>query len=105
MFYIQATHEQNNMSHTLSLSYDTTTRKKVFLLNGKKTTKKNIKQFSPILSVFIPLMMNLFYLGPKYRRDFLDDLLKNTFPEYEDILQKYEKIVKHRNKILKNISE
>ncbi|MDP5039069.1 MAG: hypothetical protein NWP80_01325 [Candidatus Gracilibacteria bacterium] len=48
--------------------------------------------------------MNLFYLGPKYRREFLDNILKNCFLEYQDLLKKYEIILKSRNKLLKNIN-
>lgn len=104
-FYLESHFEYQNIPHTLSLSYDKNLKKKTFLLNGKKTPQKNLILYSPLISAFIPLMMNLFYLGPKYRRDFLDGILKNISPEYWEVSIKYEKIVKHRNKILKNISE
>lgn len=45
------------------------------------------------------------YLSPNLRRDFLDNLLKNSFEEFDKLLLEYKKIIKHRNKILKSISE
>jgi recombinational DNA repair ATPase RecF len=49
--------------------------------------------------------MNMMYLSPNLRRDFLDDLLKSSFIEYEKLLSDYKKIIKHRNKTLKSIKE
>jgi len=89
----------------LTFSYDAENDKKNILLNGKKVTKKYLAENILPISYFSPISMNLFYLGPKYRRDFLDDILKNTYSEYTHISKEYEKILKHRNKMLKNISE
>jgi DNA replication and repair protein RecF len=105
MFYIDADFTLNGIPQTLSLSYEKEENKKVFLLNGKKATKKTLWENSLIISVFIPFTMNLFYLGPKYRRDFLDEIIKNSYPNYQKTLQNYENIIKNRNKLLKNISE
>jgi recombinational DNA repair ATPase RecF len=49
--------------------------------------------------------MNLFYLSPSLRRDFLDNILSNSFDEYSDLLKTYKKIVTSRNKLLKSIQE
>jgi recombinational DNA repair ATPase RecF len=89
----------------LSLSYDSNLNKKNILLNKKKVTKKVLNENSLKICYFLPITMNLFYLGPKYRRDFLDEILSNSFPVYDDFLKKYDKVLKCRNKILKNISE
>lgn len=88
----------------LSLSYSKSENKKLILLNWKKVTKKNLDEVSLKVCSFYPITMNLFYLWPKYRRDFLDDILKNCFLEYKDLLKNYETILKSRNKILKNIN-
>jgi DNA replication and repair protein RecF len=45
------------------------------------------------------------YLSPSLRRDFIDNILTNSYPEYEKLLKEYKKILKHRNKLLKNIRE
>ena len=49
--------------------------------------------------------MNLFYLSPKYRRDFLDEILQNVYSNYQKLLKSYENILKNRNKMLKSIFE
>lgn len=95
----------DGLENTLTFSYDAENDKKLILLNGKKVTKKVLHENILPVSYFSPISMNLFYLGPKYRRDFLDDILKNAFWEYDTLLKNYEKILKHRNKILKNIAE
>ncbi len=42
MFYIDASFMLNDIPQTLSLSYEKEENKKVFLLNGKKATKKTL---------------------------------------------------------------
>jgi recombinational DNA repair ATPase RecF len=49
--------------------------------------------------------MNLFYLSPSLRREFLDNILSNSFDEYSELLKNYKKIVISRNKLLKSIQE
>jgi DNA replication and repair protein RecF len=49
--------------------------------------------------------MNLFYLSPSLRREFLDNILSNSYPEYSELLKNYKKIVTSRNKLLKSIFE
>jgi DNA replication and repair protein RecF len=51
------------------------------------------------------MMMNLMYLWPTHRRDFLDEVLSQSFPNYTKILSEYKKVLHNRNKVLKNISE
>ena len=97
--------QNDGLENKLTFSYDAQNDKKLVLLNGKKVTKKVLHENILHISYFSPISMNLFYLGPKYRRDFLDDILKSTFWEYDTLLKNYEKILKHRNKILKNIAE
>ncbi|MDD5769583.1 MAG: DNA replication and repair protein RecF [Candidatus Gracilibacteria bacterium] len=104
--YIEGIYLNNDgLENKLIFSYDLKQNKKQIILNGKKTTKKFLTENILKTSYFSPISMNLFYLGPKYRRDFLDDILKNTFNEYEKLLKNYENILKNRNKVLKNIFE
>jgi recombinational DNA repair ATPase RecF len=49
--------------------------------------------------------MNIMYLSPSLRRDFLDNILLNTFEKYETALKEYKNILKSRNKTLKAIQE
>ncbi len=43
--------------------------------------------------------------GPKYRRDWLDQLALKLKPGHLDLLSKYEKVVMQRNRLLKNFFE
>ncbi len=103
--YLEGVFLENNLQHTLGFSFDQEQNKKIFTLNGKKVTKKHLFENILKVSYFSPTHMNLFYLGPKMRRDFLDEILTNIFPEYDSLLKAYEKIVKNRNRVLKNIFE
>lgn len=93
------------LENKILFSYDCELNKKQILLNGKKVTKKILHENILKISYFSPISMNLFYLGPKYRREFIDSILKNTCPSYDKLLHDYEKILKNRNKVLKNIAE
>lgn len=103
--YLEAFFEKDNFENKVTFSYDKTTDKKLITLNGKKATKKQLFEHLLKISYFSPIQMNLFYLWPKTRRDFLDSILSQTFLEYDTLLKNYEKIVKNRNKVLKNIFE
>jgi len=49
--------------------------------------------------------LNLLRGGPKYRRDWLDQLALKLKPGHHDLLSKYEKVVMQRNRLLKNFFE
>lgn len=98
------------VSYTLSswaaaFSYDHENKKKKYMLSGKSTTKAKLKDFYPHVISFHPMAMNMMYLWPTHRRDFLDEVLSQSFSSYKKALVKYKKIVHSRNKVLKNISE
>lgn len=79
--------------------------KKNYMLNNNKITKKKFNDITYKCIIFSPILMNIMYLSPSLRRDFLDNLLKNSFFEYDKIMLDYKKIIKHRNNVLKKISE
>jgi len=54
---------------------------------------------------FSPQEMNTLYLGPDGRRDFLDEALLLAFPAFARVKSEYSRILKQRNKLLKNIAE
>ena len=89
----------------LSFSYEKETKNKKYILNKKPSTKKKFLETTHRCVCFSPIIMNLLYLSPSLRRDFLDNILSHCFPEYNQELLAYKKIVKHRNKVLKNIAE
>jgi len=92
-------------SDTLSFSYDVDSQRKNYLVNGKKVSRPTLFAMFPAVVFFSPLDMNLLFLGPKYRREYLDTLLSQAHSEYKNILKKYENIVRSRNKVLKSICE
>lgn len=49
--------------------------------------------------------MNLLRGGPKFRRDWLDNLATRLHPSFHDITSSYAKSVMQRNKLLKTLSE
>lgn len=60
----------------------------------------------PIRAVlFTPMEMNILYLGPGLRRDFLDEAITLAYPEFTKIKRDYTQVLKNRNSLLKQIRE
>ena len=95
----------NTRDDTLSIFYDKELSKKKYSINTKATTKKKFWDMSLKSVLFSPFHMNMMYLSPSLRRDFLDSILKSSFTEYSDVLNSYKKSLSNRNKVLKNISK
>lgn len=55
--------------------------------------------------LFSPIEMNVLYLGPSLRRDFLDEPVSLAFPEFAKVKKDYSATLKNRNALLKKISE
>ena len=73
-------------------------------IDGKKTSYSNLmRKFSAV--IFSPESLFVIKQGPEVRRDFLDELSLFFFPENMDILLKFTKTLKTRNKVLKDIKE
>lgn len=88
----------------LSASYDAFTKRKKYMLWIKSISKQKLSENYPHVISFHPLAMNLMYLSPSHRRDYLDEILIKAIPEYREIILGYKKVLKHRNTLLKNIS-
>ena len=88
-----------------SFSYIKEKKKRSYMHNNNKISKQKFSSLTHKCVIFSPIIMNMMYLSPSLRRDFLDSLLKSSFPNYEKLLSDYKKIVKQRNKALKNINE
>ncbi|MDD3794080.1 MAG: DNA replication and repair protein RecF [Candidatus Gracilibacteria bacterium] len=101
-FFIEIKNEDDNK---YSFYYSKKEKKKNYMINNKKTTKKEFIDFSHSCVIFSPIVMNMFYLSPSLRRDFLDETLKSSYKEYEKLLKDYKKILKSRNSTLKAIGE
>lgn len=102
IFYIEAT--LNDLSK-VAISYDKTKNKKTYFINNKSTTRSKLSKYTIKSVVFSPIIMNMLYLSPSLRRDFLDSVLSSSFETYEKYLKNYKLILANRNKLLKNIKE
>ena len=89
----------------IAISYDKEKNTKKYLINKKNTSKQKMLEITSKVVIFSPIVMNIMYLSPSLRRDFLDEILSKTFTNYKKILSEYKKILISRNKILKNIRE
>ena len=49
--------------------------------------------------------LNLLRGGPKFRREWIDDILVTLKPTYQDVLSKYQKSIAQRNRLLKLLFE
>ena len=73
-------------------------------LNGKKTSSlKLLQKFSVV--IFSPETLFVIKNGPEIRREFLDDLSLFFYPQDADIMLKFIKTLRTRNKVLKDIKE
>lgn len=89
----------------ISISYDKQSKIKKYFINWKNTSKKKLTEVSDKVVFFSPIIMNMMYLSPSLRRDFLDETLSKTFTEYKKLQSEYKKILISRNKLLKNIRD
>ena len=91
----------NNIEHLLEFQLHLTKSLKV---DSKKISYLNLMQkFSTV--IFSPESLFIIKQGPEVRRDFLDDLTLFFFPQNADILLKFRKTLKTRNRALKDIRE
>lgn len=90
---------------SVTIWYDKSTNKKKFFLNKKATTRKKIAEDLTPSIIFSPMVMNMMYMEPKLRRNFLDEIISKTDSNYKILYRKYEEVVRNRNKVLKNIKE
>lgn len=101
-FYIEYL---DDLIGSVGISFDKEKKKKSYIINGKNVTKRKFTDTTYKCVIFSPQWMNLFYLSPSLRREFLDNILSNSYPEYSELLKNYKKIVTSRNKLLKSIFE
>ncbi len=96
---------ENFRENNLVIFYDKENNKKKYSINKKAITKKKFKEISLKSVIFSPLTMNMFFMWPSLRREFLDSILLSSYWEYDKILKNYKKSLLNRNKVLKNIAQ
>lgn len=96
---------KNNIWEKFSFSYSKEKKKKQYMINNNKVSSKKFNDTTNKCVVFSPIIMNMLYLSPSLRRDFLDKLLSSSYTEYKSLLSSYKKVIINRNKTLKAISE
>jgi len=101
-FFIE---QEDDKWNTFGISYDKALNKKKYFINKKVTSKKNYNNNTNLSVIFSPIIMNIMYLSPGLRRNFLDQILINSYSNYDKLLRTYKKILTNRNKVLKNIRE
>lgn len=82
----------------VTATYDT--KKKSFQTLDKKTTRLPAKQKHPVI-LFLPSDLNLVTGAPSRHRDYFDRFFSILSPEYATALNKYNKALLQRNKLLK----
>ena len=90
--------------YTVAFSSDT--RRIQFLLQGRPISRPKYRASHGLRAVlFLPIEMNLLYLGPSLRRDFVDEVLLLAFEPFTKLKREYTQVLRSRNALLKSISE
>ena len=88
------------------ISCDTEKKSVSFAVQGENLSRANYLSRLPVRAMlFSPIEMNVLYLGPSLRRDFLDEPVSLAFPEFAKVKKDYSAALKNRNALLKKISE
>lgn len=74
--------------------------KKVFYRNEKRTTPGGFDGLNAVL--FAPEEMLFLRDSPSARRRYIDSLISQLDPSYHGMIRRYEKVVSHRNRLLKD---
>jgi DNA replication and repair protein RecF len=75
-----------------------------FFIDQHKTTRKKFQE-NLASTIFSPEQIELLMISPQRRRDFLNTLISQIDPDYEDMLKKMRKILKQRNAYLKKLAK
>lgn len=88
------------------ISCDADRKSVAYALQGDSATRAAYLAAMPFRAMlFSPIEMNVLYLGPSLRRDFLDEPLSLAFPEFAKVKKDYGVALKNRNALLKKIAE
>jgi len=89
----------------IKLTFDKALYKTNLLINTSSFSRPKFLNNLWLTALFFsPQDINIMYLGPSLRREFLDETMLLSFPSFSKIKSNYTKILKYRNKLLKDIS-
>ena len=91
----------NKVNHLLEFQINFT---KSFKLDNKRISNVKLLQMFQVV-VFSPESLFIIKDGPEVRRKMIDDLILFFYPKNLDILSNFAKILKVRNKVLKNVKD
>lgn len=94
----------SKVDHCLEFQINGASKRPIFRLDGKKTSYLKLFQMFSVI-VFSPESLSAVKNGSDVRRKILDDLIVFLDPQNSDILLKFTKVLKMRNRTLKNIKE
>ena len=101
-----ATFSKNDLLYKGRIGYVKGEWKVHFLSQDTHITKTHHLELLPFRAVlFTPMEMNILYLGPSLRRDFLDEAILLAYPEFIKVKREYNLALKNRNSLLKQIRE
>ncbi len=99
---VKSTFIENNLSFEIEVGIED--KSKSFLLNKKKVSSSQIqKKFHCIL--FSPESLSFIKESSEFRRELIDEFLKSIHSKNVDIIFEYRKILRSRNKLLKENKE
>ena len=97
---VRAAVEHDGRRQTLDAELRVAGRNRV-VVNGHPLTRARDRLDILRVTIFAPDDLALVKGGPTERRDFLDDLLVTLAPRYEAARADYERVLRHRNALLK----
>lgn len=106
-FFVRAKIENDSgLEFEYRISCDTAKKAVTFAIQGENVSRAAYLSRLPLRAMlFSPIEMNVLYLGPSLRREFLDEPLSLAFPEFVKLKKDYSTVLKNRNALLKKIAE
>jgi len=84
----------------MSVSYDSETTRKMFLVEDRKFARLPKKNRYPVV-LFVPEDLHLVSSSPSRKREFFDRILGQLDDRYSVLISRYNKTLKQRNELLK----
>lgn len=105
-FIVSFDFDNNFLLDVSKVAHDFKHSKTSFIINLAKVSRNKYLEQNNYLAVFFsPIEINIIYLWPGLRRDFLDEVCFLYDKNFLKIKSDYSKILKNRNVLLRNISE